>query len=276
MALTYHRKKDNEEDKNTADPWKLTGYGLGFKKEEQPQTPLSESVTGMFKDEQIACWLDGNAPKGLCEDIIREMYRNDRFAQYISEAAHTDTTGERAAGDTCPAPLPLAALAAAEGGGQSLCGLHCEMYLMQEFGREADPDTWTARARAEGWLTPQGMHMGHVGDGLEAEGIKTEKHFDATLFDLQMWLNDRKGVIAIVDGGELTGDAQAEHDEDRFVGEIPDHAVVILGADIQNRTVTIHDPQSGNQTDTYPFGQFDDAWADSCHYAIVATRPQQD
>lgn len=269
MALTYHRKKKDLKDQNTADPWKIAGVGVGFKKDEQPQTPLSESITGMFKDEQIACWLDGNASPELQRDILTEMYRNDRFAQFLSVASDTDTEGELSQEGSYPKTLPLGAQAASESNETTLCALHCEIFIMQHLGRPVDADVWIERARKHGWLTPSGMRIGHLGNGLEAEGLTVEKHFDASIPDLQNWLSRGQGVIAVVDGGELMGDRRAEKEEDQYVGEIPDHAIVILCIDTEAGIVTIYDPQSKHPTDQYPLEQFDDAWEDSCHYAIV-------
>ena len=78
-------------------------------------------------------------------------------------------------------------------------------------------------------------------------------------------------VIAYVDGGELTGDLLLEKIEDLEIGEIPDHAVIVVSIDQKDsQTVTLFDISTVNEYDTYPIEQFTDSWADSKFYMISA------
>jgi hypothetical protein len=81
-------------------------------------------------------------------------------------------------------------------------------------------------------------------------------------------LNAGKDIIVAVDGGELLDDRWSEILEDIFEGEKPDHSVVVLSCDIENDKVTVYDPNSENETDTYPVEQFLDAWNDSKNYMV--------
>ena len=75
-----------------------------------------------------------------------------------------------------------------------------------------------------------------------------------------------------VDGGELLGDRWMEMMEDIFDGEKPDHTVVVLGYDKELNTVTVYDPNSDNDTDSYPIEQFMDAWNDSNNYFVTVCK----
>jgi len=101
--------------------------------------------------------------------------------------------------------------------------------------------------------------------------LTINKSFDHSLEDLRVALDEGKDVIAIVDGGELVGDRKAEILEDIFVGEIPDHAVVVTRVDLDKDEVELFDPQSQNESDTYTTEQFLDAWEDSCKYAVLVS-----
>ena len=82
-------------------------------------------------------------------------------------------------------------------------------------------------------------------------------------------LEAKEYLIAAVDSGELTGDMAFEAQEDITVGEIPDHTVVVLSYNDQEKTITIYDPGSPNAEDTYPIEQFIDAWNDSKNYLVT-------
>ena len=126
-------------------------------------------------------------------------------------------------------------------------------------------------AKKKHWLREGGTRIGDVGNTLETVGLTIEKSFDHSLEDLKKALDEGKDVIAIVDGGELVGDRKAEILEDIFVGEIPDHAVVVTRVDLDKDEVELFDPQSQNDSDTYTTEQFLDAWEDSCKYAVLVS-----
>jgi hypothetical protein len=76
-------------------------------------------------------------------------------------------------------------------------------------------------------------------------------------------------VITAVDGGELIGDAAKECVEDVVYGHRPDHCVVVLDYNEDERQITIYDPDSENRQDVYPIDKFADAWADSNFYLVT-------
>ena len=165
--------------------------------------------------------------------------------------------------------LPLTALAASEQDDGSSCGLHCEEFVLQRRGIVFDDAELIRVARENGWLQDDGTRIGDVGNVLEKVGLRVTKDFGFSLDDVARLLAEGKDVIAVVDGGELVGDRDTERMEDKFIGEIPDHALVVTSVDTDGQTVEVHDPQSENERDTYPTEQFLDAWEDSGRYLVV-------
>lgn len=113
-----------------------------------------------------------------------------------------------------------------------------------------------------------GTTLNNIGKCIESLGIKIEQRFNCNMQELAEALNAGKDIIVAVDGGELLDDRWSEILEDIFEGEKPDHSVVVLSCDIENDKVTVYDPNSENETDTYPVEQFLDAWNDSKNYMV--------
>ena len=65
------------------------------------------------------------------------------------------------------------------------------------------------------------------------------------------------------------GNRAEETMEDILVGQIPDHTVVVLSIDTAKSSITIYDPNSINNEDTYAIEQFKDAWDDSKNYLVT-------
>ena len=270
MAINYYKKKDNElKDKNTANPWQVSVYGLGFEKQEEVQVPLNTALVDGLSDEEIAKFLDGSADARLQMKVLKEAQVNPMLANLLCEAAEIDKEVERIMKEGNLKRLPLGALAASEDGSGSACGLRCEEFILNKRGIKFEADELVELAKKKHWLREGGTRIGDVGNTLETVGLTIEKSFDHSLEDLKKALDEGKDVIAIVDGGELIGDRKAEILEDIFIGEIPDHAVVVTHVDIEKDEIEVFDPQSHNEKDCYTTEQFLDAWEDSCRYAVL-------
>ena len=81
-------------------------------------------------------------------------------------------------------------------------------------------------------------------------------------------LNAGHDVIVAVDGNELIGNYPSEKIKDVEMGETANHAVIVQHVDMVKDIVTVHDPQSINDTDQYPLDQFVDAWEDSRRFMV--------
>ncbi len=301
MAIRYTRKKDVVKEQNTADPWKVFGLGFG--------TPISTkdrpriSLTGTLTDEEVATFLDGNASAELQMRTLAEAERLPHFEHFLRKAQEVDEDVERLARERNIKQLPLVAMAAKtpqthpveeelhratpsanqskdeastplppqEGRGNgSVCDVRCEEFVLQRRGLIETSEELLEEAKGKGWLHESGTRIGDVGNLLEERGLEVIREFNFTLEDIARFLAEGKDVIAVVDGGELVGDREAEMLEDRFIGEIPDHAVVVTRVDQAANEVEVFDPQSENERDVYPVEQFMDAWADSCNYLVIA------
>ena len=270
MAINYYKKKDNElKDKNTANPWQVSVYGLGFEKQEEVQVPLNTALVDGLSDEEIAKFLDGSADARLQMKVLKAAQVNPMLANLLCEAAEIDKEVERIMKEGNLKRLPLGALAASEDGSGSACGLRCEEFILNKRGIKFVADELVELAKKKHWLREGGTRIGDVGNTLETVGLTIDKSFDHSLEDLKKALDEGKDVIAIVDGGELIGDRKAEILEDIFIGEIPDHAVVVTHVDIKKDEIEVFDPQSHNEKDCYTTEQFLDAWEDSCRYAVI-------
>jgi len=268
MALTYHRKKE-EKTQNTADPWKV--FGMGFDQEQRPRPAHVTALTGMFSEEQIACFLDGNATQALTLKILREARRNERFAQMLQLAQQLDFDANQLHHAERDMQLNVDLKAATTAGSQ-LCSLRCEQFILSHSGIDATEQQLIDHATQQGWLHDNGTPVALIGNLLEDNGLNVARTFDNSIETLQEKLAQDILPIAIVDGGELVGNPLMERLEDQFVGTIPDHAVVVTAIDGERQQVEVYDPQSQQPRDTYPYDQFLDAWADSCHYIICASK----
>lgn len=269
MGLVYHKNREEKLTKNTSDPWKVSVYGLGFEREQTIELPRMTGLFDGLTDEDIAAYLDGDANAELTQRVLSAAARNEHLARMLQTAAVIDEDVLAMKREGRLKDLPLTALAASEPGAGPECGLHCELFVMRRRGLDIDETALRTRATQHGWLSDGGMRIGDVGNLLESEGLSVVKEFNLELKDIAHALLDSKDVIAVVDGGELTGDREAERLEDQFVGEIPDHAVVVTAVDLQAEKVEVYDPQSTNDRDVYEAEQFLDAWEDSCRYALI-------
>jgi len=241
MALTYHRKKE-EKDTNAADPWQL--LGAGSHPIQQTQEPAVAALASQFSDEQLAQFLDGNASPALQMRILDAARHDAALAALLREAAQIDLDVRENQQHRAPRRLPLEALAAAEGTDGTLCGIHCEEHVLRRRGIAFDEQELIQVAKEHGWLQEGGTRIADLGNILQTVGLSVEKNFDSDLKDLADYLEQGKDVIAVVDGGELVGNRDAERLEDHFIGQIPDHAVVVTKIDPQRSTVELYRPQS--------------------------------
>jgi hypothetical protein len=137
------------------------------------------------------------------------------------------------------------------------------------MGIECNEEQMLEEAITNGWLKDGGTALHNIGRNLEKYGLITSRQYKCTINDITNALKTNEYMIAAVDGGELTGDRAYEIMEDITIGEIPDHTVVVLSCNADDKTITIYDPASPNTEETYPIEQFVDAWNDSKNYLVT-------
>lgn len=162
--------------------------------------------------------------------------------------------------------LPMTALAASCNE-TNYCCLECEKYILKKRNIDFDEAEMLGKAVKNEWQ--ETLH--NVGRHLEDAGMIVRRNFNSTIYDICDALENNEDIIAAVDYGELTGNRLKELYEDFFVGQNPDHVVVILSYDKVKRNITIFDPNSPNQEDVYSIERFTDAWNDSKNYLVTIT-----
>lgn len=218
--------------------------------------------------EVLAAFLDGNATAQESNEIIGALSEDARLRELldISQAVDADMGLMLQDSDL----LPMTAMAATCDE-ENYCSLECEKYVLRRLDIEFDELQLLENAIYNGWQRQDGTALHNVGRHLEANGLVVTRRYKSSISDIAQALYEGDNVIVAVDGGELIGNGVEEVLEDILISQIPDHVVVVLSLDVENKTITIFDPNSSNQEDTYALEQFEDAWNDSKNYMLTIT-----
>ena len=155
------------------------------------------------------------------------------------------------------------------------CVVRCEGFALRRLGLTITDEELMEESKSEGWLQPEGSALHQVGRLAGLHGMGVAHRYDCKLDDIRHSLLSGSVVIAAVDGGELTGDEEAERLEDIKHGERPDHVVVIDS--VSEDTITLCDFSTPQHQDTYTLERFMDAWADSsCYLNIISNGEDYD
>ena len=188
--------------------------------------------------EVLAAYLDGNATAHETQMILDAMAEDAELNElmHISQCvdAELGMVGEEL--DI----LPMTAMAATCEE-SNYCCLECEKYILQQLGMDYDAESLLKDAVQNRWLKDKGTALHHVGRHLEKRGLVVVRRYHCTLEDITEALQAGDSIIAAVDGGELTGDMLTEWHEDKWIGEIPDHTVVIKAYNPIEKTIEIYE-----------------------------------
>lgn len=204
-------------------------------------------------DELIAAFLEGTASDEEVALVLAAARRDPRLAEVLAVAS---PESER---------LPMQALAATSEK-DTLCTVRCEQFVLQAFGRSVPLDVLVREAGERGWLTGDGVPLFRMGSLSASHGLGVQRRYGATLEELEGALSEGYQVIVAVDGGEIDGDPDSEEMEDRFIGQMPDHAVVVLSVSDE---VVCYNPFRGDVPQCISRKRFVDAWEDSKFYMIM-------
>lgn len=216
--------------------------------------------------EVLAAYLDGNATAEESKEILHVLSEDAE----LRELLHISQLVDAELGlipQECEY-IPMTAMAATCNE-ENYCCLECEKYVLRKLHIEFDEQELLANAIQNGWQKENGTALHNIGRHLEVKGLVVTRQYKSTLKDLVNALDTNKGVIVAIDGGELLGNRAVEIKEDILIGQIPDHTVVVLSYDAENKTITLYDPNSSNAEDTYPVDIFEDAWNDSKNYLVT-------
>lgn len=219
-----------------------------------------------ISSEMLAVYLDGQATRQESQAILDAMQKDASLQElfYISEQVDRALCMEQDSIEI----LPMTALAA-NCEDSCLCCLECEKYILTKNHIDFDEKRMLDIAVHNGWQKDGGTALHNIGRHLEHHGMVVKRQYKCNISDIINALEDGEDVIVAVDGGELLCNSWDELKEDLFVGQIPDHTVVVLACDTNNRTITIYDPNSSNSEDIYSMEKFMDAWEDSKNYLVT-------
>ena len=227
---------------------------------------MKKSVNNHVSAELLAAYLDGNATEQESQMVLDALTEDAELREllHISQSVDMDLGMLQ---KECEI-IPMTALAASCDEG-NYCSLECEKYILCKLGISFDEQQLLDDAIRNGWQKEEGTALHNVGRHLEGKGLIVSRQYKCSLEDIALALENKEYVIAAVDGGELIGDKREERYEDLFVGQFPDHTVVVLSCSPEKQEITLFDPNSPNIEDTYSIEQFENAWNDSKKYLVT-------
>ena len=227
---------------------------------------MKKKSVNNISSEVLAAFLDGNATAQESKEILNTLSEDAELREllHISQSVETELGLTPQECDF----IPMTAMAATCNE-ENYCSVECEKYILHKFNIEYDEQQLLQDAINNGWQKENGTALHNIGRHLEGKGLVASRQYNATIADIANALAVDEGVIVAVDGGELLGNRAEETMEDILVGQIPDHTVVVLSIDTAKSSITIYDPNSINNEDTYAIEQFKDAWDDSKNYLVT-------
>jgi len=208
-------------------------------------------------DELLAAYLDGNVTTDETFAILAAARNDPAFREMLSIAVDDELSGN--------GPRPAFAMVA-KGATDNLCAIRCEQYILQKFGITKSVEELMSIANDIGSLQDDGTPMDKLGALCEHLGLQVKRRRNAYLIDIKEALLQGKEILVAVDSGELYGDFLEEQIEDNYIGQIPDHSVVILSCEEE---IVCYDPIKGTHPVTVSEGRFQDAWKDSEWFMVI-------
>lgn len=205
-----------------------------------------------ISDELLAAYLDGNASKEETELILQAMKSDDSLRETLDIALQVDEA-EYAQLQELPM-LQKAAL-----GGENICAVLCEIFILHRRGLPYDEEWLLNTARRKDWLKPEGTPLYCLGNLLSYSGLFVSRKYDATLYDIRHALHKDNDVVVGVDREKL-------YAEDVDLEDLTNHAVVVTH--IEDDSVTIFDPYEEPYNSKIPIQDFINAWKESHNYMI--------
>lgn len=229
---------------------------------------MKKKSVNNISSEVLAAFLDGNATASESKEILNALSEDAELRELLHISQSVDIELGLIPQECELIPMIAMAATCYE---ENYCSLECEKYILRKFNIEFDEEQLLQNAIQKGWQKENGTALHNVGRHLENKGLVVTRQYNATIDDISNALDDNESIIVAVDGGELLGNRAEEIKEDIVIGQIPDHTVVVLYLDVKGKTITLYDPNSSNEEDTYSIEQFKDAWNDSKNYLVTIT-----
>lgn len=158
------------------------------------------------------------------------------------------------------------------------CAIKSQQIILNEFGVPVTEDQCVQYSYEHGWYEGNGTGTSfeNIGKLLTDGGVPNHQQVNADVFDIVNELSQGHKIIVGVDSGELWGNSFIEWLRDFFLGDTPDHAIVVSGIDTSdpnNIMVYVTDPGNGDHNKAYPLDQFMDAWKDAQCFMVATDDP---
>ena len=200
-----------------------------------------------ISDELLAAYLDGNTSEEETRQVLRALKTDKQLREVLDIALQAEEQ-----------TLPMLQMAAL--GGENVCAVLCEIYILQRHHVSFDEEWLLTTARNKGWLKPEGTPLFCLGNLLAYSGMLISRQYDSTIEDLKHALEQGNDIMVGVDREKLYTDEPDPED-------LTNHAVVVTN--IEDGTVTIYDPYKEPYMVKIPLPAFLNAWKESHNYNIM-------
>lgn len=161
--------------------------------------------------------------------------------------------------------LPMTSLAAADS--DNMCVIKCEQLLLRKIKGEGASaiDLSNLEKEYSEYFKGDGISVCNIGKLLQKIDpyIFVQRRFRQSAESIIEQLGKGYGIIAVINQNKLGNSDEFDEFED-----MANHAVVVLS--IEGDKVTLYNPTTGNQEDSYSITDFERAWADSrCFMACI-------
>lgn len=153
------------------------------------------------------------------------------------------------------------------------CAIKSQQLILNEFGIPVTEDQCVQYSIEHGWYANDGTgtKFEDIGNLLNDANVPCTQIYGANVYDLVNELAQGHKIIVGVDSGELWYGSFLDWLKDIFLGDTPDHALIVAGIDMtdpDNPMVIVTDPGNGHPAQPYPLDQFMDAWSDSSCFMV--------
>ena len=221
----------------------------------------------IISDELLAAFLEGNTNKEETQRILQAMKTDSELQEVLNIAMQTDKEiplvyhPDSDADDVLPM-LQMAAL-----GGENVCAVLCEIFILNQHHIIYNQESLFEAARNKGWLKPEGTPLYCLGNLLAFSGLFINRKFDSSLNDIRQAIAEDCDVMVGVDREKL-------YAEEIDLEDLTNHAVVVT--DIDNDYVSVFDPYEAKNISKIPVSDFLNAWKESHNYMIKVLHSVED
>ncbi len=221
----------------------------------------------IISDELLAAFLEGNTSKEETQRILQAMKTDKELQEVLNIAMQTDKEiplvyhPDSDSDDVLPM-LQMAAL-----GGENVCAVLCEIYILNQHHIIYNQESLFDTARTKGWLKPEGTPLYCLGNLLAFSGLLINRKFDSSLDDIRQAIAEDCDMMVGVDREKL-------YAEEIDLEDLTNHAVVVIGMD--ETSVSVFDPYEAKNISKIPVSDFLNAWKESHNYMIKVLHSVED